>query len=104
MKTSFNGNLVLKPWKGSKELEAKQLNRGLVGVENKIGVTGLELLVDFQYVLGQNSHTIDAGSVIYFKDNELHVQKWSKEVYYSEDFSEGFVIGNFQTAVFVDKK
>jgi len=101
MNVSFNGNLVLKPWTGSKELKTKQINRGLAGVENKIGVSCLELLVDSLVVLGHNERVILKGSKIYFKDSDLHIQKWSKEIYHSEELPDGFVIGHFSQVVSV---
>tara|TARA_R100000951_G_scaffold116766_1_gene130576 strand:+ start:17603 stop:17920 length:318 start_codon:yes stop_codon:yes gene_type:complete len=105
VKTSFNGNLILKPWGGSKELETKQINRGLAGVNNKVSITALELLVDSFVILGYDSKRhLPKGTKVYFKDSVLHVQKWSKEIYYSEELPEGFVVGDFSQAVLIEEK
>lgn len=104
-KLSINGNLILKPSTKTKELREKQVNRGLVGVENKVAVVGLELLVDAHVNLGYNNiRTLDKGSIVFFKESVLDVNKWSKEIYHTEGLADGFVIANIAEAAFVEEK
>ena len=105
MKKSINGNLILKPSTKVKELREKQVNRGLVGVENKVAVVGLELLVDAHINLGYNNmRVLEKGSKVFFKESLLDVQKWSKEIYHTEDLPDGFVIADIANAAFIEEK
>ena len=105
MRRSINGNLILKPSTKVKELREKQVNRGLVGVENKVALVGLELLVDAHVNLGYNNFVVlDAGSIVFFKESLLDVQKWSKEIYHTEELPEGFVIADVSQAAFIEEK
>ena len=103
MRMSLNGSLVLKPYKGSKELKDKQVNRGFVGVENKSGVDCLELLIDAYVNLSYNeSRLLEKGSKVYFKESTLQVQKWPQTILQSEELPEGFVVGNITDVLFVE--
>ncbi len=103
MKTSINGNLILRPYNKTKELRATEVASGFVMTANKIGVESLELLVDAIIILSNNKHvTLEKGSKIYFKEETLHTQHWSRKVFESEQFPEGFVVGNISDVLFFE--
>lgn len=105
MKISFNGHLILKPYTAVKELKEKQINRGLVGTENKVGVKSLELLVDSMLNISHNAHrVVSKGAKIYFRESTLHSQKWPREIHESEEFPEGFVIGSQNDILFIEEE
>lgn len=103
LKTSYNNTLILKPYLKTKELETTQISTGFVGVKNKVSLEGLELLVDARAYIGDCMIYVRAGSTLYFKQSTLHVQKWPREIYESEEFPEGFVLGRFDDVVYVDQ-
>lgn len=98
---SMNGNLILKPYKSVKELQAKETVTGFAGVANKTGIESLELLVDAELNMGHNIKTIRKGSKIYYKKESLDILPWSKVVYNNEDFPEGFIVGTANDIVFI---
>ncbi len=100
MKTSINGNLILKPYNKTKELRATEVASGFVMTANKIGVESLELLVDATFNLGDNRITLPKGCKIYFKEETLHTQKWPRQIFESEEFPEGFVVGSISDVLF----
>lgn len=100
MKTSINGNLILKPYNKTKELRTTEVASGFVMTANKVGVESLELLVDAIVNLGNNKITLPKGAKIYFKEETLHTQKWPRQVLESEEFPEGFVVGNIADVLF----
>lgn len=103
MRTSINNNLILKPYLKTKELRPTEVASGFVMTANKIGVEALELLVDAVIVLGNNKHiTLEKGSKIYFKEETLHTQHWPRKVFESEQFPEGFVVGNVSDVLFFE--
>jgi hypothetical protein len=103
MKTSINGNLILKPYNKTKELRATEVASGFVMTANKIGLESLELLVDAIIVLGNNKHvTLAKGSKVYFKEETLHTQAWSRKLFESEEFPEGFIVGNISDVLFFE--
>jgi hypothetical protein len=100
MKTSVNGNLILKPYNKTKELRATEVASGFVMTANKIGLESLELLVDAALNIGNNSVTLPKGTKIYFKEETLHTQKWPRQIFESQEFPEGFVVGNIADVLF----
>lgn len=102
MKTSINGNLILKPYNKTKELRATEVASGFVMTANKIGVESLELLVDAMLILGDNKITLPKGCKIYFKEETLHTQKWPRQILESEEFPEGFVVGSVADVLFFE--
>lgn len=103
MKTSINGNLILKPYNKTRELRATEVASGFVMTANKIGVESLELLVDAIVILSNNRFvTLAKGSKIYFKEETLHTQKWPRQIFESEEFPEGFVVGNTSDVLFFE--
>jgi hypothetical protein len=99
---SINGNLILKPYLKTKELRTTEVASGFVMTANKIGIEPLELLVDTTINLGQNIITLRKGSKIYFKEETLHTQKWSRNIFESEQFPNGFVVGSVSDILFFD--
>lgn len=102
MKTSINGNLILKPYTKTKELRATEVASGFVMTANKIGLESLELLVDATVGLGNNAMHLPKGSKIYFKEETLHTQKWPRQIFESEEFSGGFVVGSIADVLFFE--
>lgn len=100
MKTSINGNLILTPYNKTKELRATEVASGFVMTANKIGLEFLELLVDAMIVLGDNRIVLPKGTKIYFKEETLHTQKWPRQIFESEEFPSGFVIGSVADVLF----
>jgi hypothetical protein len=103
VKTSINGNLILKPYNKTKELRATEVASGFVMTANKIGVESLELLVDATFNLGDNRIILPKGCKIYFKEETLHTQKWPRQIFESEEFPEGFVVGNIADVLFFEQ-
>lgn len=103
MKMSLNGNLILTPYRKTKELEATQVATGFAITKNKVGIESLELLVDTQVFLGDNSKELPKGTKVYFKESTLHVQQWPREIFEDESFPEGFVIGHINDVLFVEE-
>lgn len=102
MKTSVNGNLILKPYNKTKELRATEVASGFVMTANKIGVESLELLVDATFNLGDNRVTLPKGCKIYFKEETLHNQKWPRQIFESQEFTGGFVVGSISDVLFFE--
>ena len=101
--SSMNGNLILKPYKNVKELQAKETVTGFAGVANKTGIESLELLVDAELNMGHNTKVIKKGSRIFFKREVLDVIPWSKVIYQNEKFPEGFIVGMANEIIFVEE-
>ena len=104
MKTSLNGNLILKPYTGTKELKTTQAATGFTMTANKVGIESLELLVDTSVFLGDNNKVLKKGTKIYFKEEILHTQAWSRKIYESKEFKDGFVIGHIKDILFLDEQ
>lgn len=103
MKFSLNGNLILTPYKKTKELKTTQVATGFAVTANKIGIDYLELLVDATINLNNNQvMNCRKGTKIYFKEETLHSQQWPRKVFESEKFPEGFVIGSANDILFVE--
>jgi hypothetical protein len=102
MKTSLNGNLILKPYKKTRELKQKEITTGFITTANKIGVEYLELLVDSLIEIGNNNKCLDKGTKIYFKEETLYNAAWTKRVFENKDFPEGFIIAPIKDAVFIE--
>lgn len=102
MKTSLNGNLILKPYNKTKELRATEVASGFVMTANKIGIESLELLVDAMIRLGDNQITLPKGSKVYFKEETLHTQNWPRKIFESEEFPGGFVVGSISDVLFIE--
>lgn len=100
MKTSINGNLILKPYNKTKELRSTEVASGFVMTANKIGLESLELLVDATFNIGNNIVNLPKGSKVYFKEETLHTQKWPRQIFESEEFPGGFVVGSIADVLF----
>jgi|VirMetMinimDraft_7_1064189.scaffolds.fasta_scaffold20257_2 hypothetical protein len=104
-KYALNGNLILTPFRKSRELKTTEGATGFAMVSNKIGVEPLELLVDTVINLSDNgTKTIKKGSKIYFKEETLHTQKWSRAIFESDIFPDGFIVGQLQHVLFVEEQ
>jgi hypothetical protein len=104
-KYALNGNLILTPFRKSRELKATEGATGFSMVSNKIGVEPLELLVDTVIDLSDNdSRTLKKGSKIYFKEEVLHTQKWSRAIFESDIFPDGFIVGQIKDVLFIDEE
>lgn len=100
---SINGNLILRPYNKTRELRATEVASGFVMTANKIGIESLEVLVDaIININNNNSVTLLKGSKVYFKEETLHTQKWPRQIFESEEFPEGFVVGNVSDILFID--
>lgn len=105
MKQSINGNLILTPYKKTRELKTSQETTGFAMVANKIGIESLELLVDTVVKIGNNSDVqLKKGSKIFFKEETLYTQPWSKQVFESETFPEGFIVADINHVLFVESE
>jgi hypothetical protein len=105
MKTSLNNNLILTPYKKTKELKTTQVATGFAVTANKVGVDFLELLVDAVIQIGNNQPmSVAKGARVYFKEETLHTQQWPRKVFESELFPEGFVVANSGDILFIDFK
>lgn len=102
MKTSLNNNLILKPYKKTKELQSVDAVTGFTMTKQKVGIECLELLVDANVKIDDNKLYLHKGSKVYFKEETLHTQKWPRQIYECDQFEEGFVIGNAKDILFVD--
>lgn len=104
MRYTINGNLILKPYKNVKQIQARETVTGFAGIANKTGVESLELLVDAHLNMGHNVKVIEKGSLIFFKKEVLDVIPWSKVVYNKEGFEEGFIIGTANEVLYIEEK
>jgi hypothetical protein len=100
MKQSFNGNLILKPYRKTRQLEEHRGATGFAMTKQKVGIEGLELLVDASV----DSRYFYKGTVFHFKEETLYNQPWAKQIFENEEFPEGFIIGNMKDVVFVEEK
>lgn len=101
---SLNGNLILTPYKKTKELTTKQAATGFAVAAQKVGVEPLELLVDTIIPMGHNmERLVKKGSKIYFKEETLHIQKWPRAVMESDFFPDGFVVGHVNDVLFIEE-
>ena len=101
-KSSFNGNLILKPHKKIRQLEEHQAVTGFAITKQKVGVEGLELLVDAAIEIGNNIKWINKGTKIYFKEETLYTKPWAKQILESEEFPDGFIVGEMKDVIFVE--
>lgn len=103
-KYALNGNLILKPYNKTRELKTTQAATGFAMVSNKVGVEPLELLVDTIIPMGHNvERLVQKGSKIYFKEETLFTQKWSKAVFESDEFEDGFIVGHIKDVLFIEE-
>lgn len=103
-KVSLNGNLILKPYLKTKQLETKEIATGFVATSAKILVEPLELLIDAAISIGGKTEILEKGSLVYFKQESLFVQDWAKRVFESEAIGEKFIVGNIADAVLIESK
>lgn len=106
MKMSINNNLILTPYKKTRELEQKAAVTGFMVTSQKVSIEYLELLVDTQVKLGDNGSywLLEPGDKVFFKESTLFTQAWAKEVYTNEEFPDGFIIANASDVLYVDRK
>ena len=103
-KYAFNGNLILEPYRKTKELKTTQAATGFSMVSNKVGVEALELLVDTIVPMGHNmDRLIPKGSKVYFKEDTLFTQKWPRAIFESDSFEDGFVVGHIKDVLFIEE-
>jgi hypothetical protein len=103
-KYAFNGNLILEPYRKTKELKTTQAATGFSMVSNKVGAEPLELLVDTIVPMGNNmDRLIPKGSKISFKEHTLFTQKWPREISEADEFEGGFVVGHIKDALFIEE-
>jgi hypothetical protein len=86
MKTALNGNLILKPYTKTRELETTQAATGFAMTKQKVGIESLELLFDSLVQIGNNTKWIGKGTKVYFKEETLYSQAWARKVFESEAF------------------
>jgi hypothetical protein len=98
MKQSFNGNLILEPYKKTRQLEEHQAVTGFSMTKQKVGVEGLVLLVDASV----DSKYFSKGTVFYFKEEDLYTKPWARKILESEEFPDGFVVGEMKDVIFVE--
>jgi hypothetical protein len=101
---SCNNHLILSPYKKTKEIKQTEVATGFVMAQAKVSIEPLELLADAIVLNSVETLVIPKGSLIYFKEETLMTQQWSRKVYNSEVFSEGFILGNFNDVVFMEIK
>lgn len=100
--SSSNGNLILEPYKGSKKLEA-EVKKGFATVKARSTLIGLKLIEDAEVILGGTTHTIEKGSVLYFREESLATGETYTKKYTVEGEDGEFVIGNYNDIIKIGK-
>lgn len=95
MKTE-NGYLMLKPYEGSRKLET-EIKSGFATIKQKTSLVGLELLADAKSVNGNYKK----GQIMFFIEETLFTDKWSKKIFTCEGIEDGFVLGPISDVVLV---
>ena len=95
MKTE-NGYLMLKPYEGSKKIEAEVKN-AFATIKQRTSLVGLELLADAKSTNGNYKK----GQIVFFLEEELFNKKWSKEIFTCEGVEGKFVLGLVSDIVLV---
>ncbi len=94
---SVNNKLFLEPYKGSNKLESR-VNSGFATIKQKGNLVGLKLLLDFRILdpsLEEDYRLIPRGSVLYFSEEDLHNQPWSKKTYECKEIEGKFIIVDY---------
>lgn len=87
--------LALTPYNGVRKLESTGENRGFATVKQKTKLVPLELVVDALIVTDRSEMTLKKGSKVYFKEETLATQQWSRQVYEIDGKSEKFVLAEW---------
>ena len=89
--TSFN-KAIVKAYNTDGALKSKQMAVGLVGVEQKTTLVGLELLTEVVVMQGGQSYHFFRGDKAYIREEYLHTQPWAKKKLTAEGIEGEFII------------
>ena len=90
MKT-LNNKVILEPYKGVRKLES-QVKNGFATTKQKTNLVGLKVIVDGTVSQGQGVIEIKKGQTVYYPEEILYNQKWSKDIYTCKDIGEPFIL------------
>jgi len=97
---SVNNKLMLEPYQGSNKIKA-EVSSGFAKISQKGTLVGLKLLADANISYGGNELSLKKGQTVYFEEEHLHSNKWSKMLYECKDMDFKFVMGDFGQVRFI---
>ena len=101
-KVSFNGYLILQPYKHSGKIKAK-ISGGFASVEQKTNLVGLKMLTHGNIQIGQDVRMVPKGVTIYFKEETLHTSDWATTKYSCEAIGGEFILAPASAMVMIDQ-
>lgn len=102
MSNSINNRLFLEPYSGTKKIEV-EVKKGFASAKAKHTLIGLKLLKQANVQVGQLIHNIPANTVVYFNETILATNPAYKERFVFDGSEEGFVMGFYHDAVFLEE-
>lgn len=99
---SANSKLLLEPYKSDGAIKT-QINKGFATTKQKSTLVGLRAIVEGTIYNRDGSvmTTVSPGDFVFFKEEDLHTQSWSKTVFNCEAVEEPFIIAESTAAIMV---
>jgi len=97
---TLNNKLMLEPYQGSGKIEAK-INSGFATVKQKSTLIGLKNLLTTELSMNGTQRTVEKGQMVYFQEEILHANDWSKRTYDCDAIDGRFIIAEGAYAVFI---
>jgi len=99
----INNKLILEPYTGKREIKAKK-QKGWDTVDQKTNLVGLKVLVDGTVSTQNWTTKINKGDFVFFPEELLYSQSWSKKELTSSFIDEPFIIVEGVYAVCVERR
>lgn len=89
---SVNNKLMLTPYAGARKIESV-VTSGFATIKQKNTLVGLKLLADGRISIGKDMLEVKKGQTVYFSEEILHANEWSKKTYHFDGSTESFILG-----------
>ena len=99
----INNKLILEPYTGKREINAKK-QKGWETVDQKTNLVGLKALVDGTISNQDRLVKINKGDVVFFPEELLYSQPWSKKELTAPFIDKPFIIAEGVYAVCVERR
>lgn len=98
---SINGKLLLEPYVSDGSIKA-DVRKGVAFVKQKSSLVGLKAVFSSTWTDRNGQvQSIEPGTVVFFKEEDLHSQGWSKTLFNIDGMEKKFIIADANSAVMV---